>query len=128
MAFAECCMISSLKLLVNKKKGTDKMEKINVKELNDNIFDTIGKEWMLVCAGNKEKFNMMTASWGCLGWLWNKPVAVVFIRPERYTYGFVEDNARVTLSFFGQECRKALQICGTKSGRDCDKVAEAGLH
>ena len=57
------------------------MEKINVKELNDNVFETIGKEWMLVCAGNKDKFNMMTASWGCLGWLWNKPVVVVFIRP-----------------------------------------------
>ena len=42
------------------------MEKINVKELNDNVFETIGKEWMLVCAGNKDKFNMMTASWGCL--------------------------------------------------------------
>lgn len=45
------------------------MEKINVKELNDNVFETIGKEWMLVCAGNKDHFNMMTASWGCLGWL-----------------------------------------------------------
>ena len=42
------------------------MEKINVKELNDNVFETIGKEWMLVCAGNTDKFNMMTASWGCL--------------------------------------------------------------
>ena len=43
------------------------MEKINVKELNDNVFETIGKEWMLVCAGNKDKFNMMTASWGVPG-------------------------------------------------------------
>ena len=36
------------------------MEKINVKELNDNVFETIGKEWMLVCAGNKDHFNMIT--------------------------------------------------------------------
>ena len=79
------------------------MEKINVKELNDNIFDTIGKEWMLVCAGNKEKFNMMTASWGCLGWLWNKPVAVVFIRPERFTHGIIEENEFMTLPFAHKE-------------------------
>ena len=56
------------------------MERIDMRDLNDNVFETIGKEWMLVTAGNEEKFNMMTASWGCLGWLWNKPVAVVFIR------------------------------------------------
>ncbi len=59
------------------------MEKKNIdpRELTDNFFEAIGKEWMLVTAGNKEKFNMMTASWGCIGWLWNKPVAVAFIRP-----------------------------------------------
>ena len=53
------------------------MKQIDIKQINDNVFETIGKEWILVAAGNKDKFNMMTASWGCLGWLWNKPVAVV---------------------------------------------------
>lgn len=95
---------------------------------NEDVFKLIGKELMLVSAGTIDKFNTMTASWGCLGWLWNRPVAVVFIRPERYTYAFVEENERLTLSFFGDDCRKALQVCGSKSGRDCDKVAEAGLH
>ena len=105
------------------------MEKINVKELNDNVFETIGKEWMLVCAGNKDHFNMMTASWGCLGWLWNKPVAVVFIRPERFTHGIIEENEFMTLSFLGnsEEARKIYSFCGSKSGRDLDKVKETGL-
>lgn len=53
---------------------------------------------MLVCAGNKDNYNMMTASWGCLGWLWNKPVAVVFIRPERHTHQLIEENEMMTLS------------------------------
>lgn len=68
---------------------------------------------------------------GLLGLPWmavEQACCSFFIRPERYTYGFIEDNSRVTLSFFGEECRKALKICGSKSGRDCDKVAEAGLH
>ena len=105
------------------------MEKINVKELNDNVFETIGKEWMLVCAGNKDHFNMMTASWGCLGWLWNKPVAVVFIRPERFTHGIIEENEFMTLSFLGnsEEARKIYRFCGSKSGRDLDKAKETGL-
>ncbi len=93
----------------------------------ENPFGLIGQQWMLITAGNKESFNTMTASWGCLGWLWNKPVAFIFVRPERYTHDFLESGDFVTLSFFPESCRKALQICGTKSGRDCDKVKEAGL-
>lgn len=106
------------------------MEQIDIKTLNDNVFDLIGKEWMLVTAGNKENgFNTMTASWGCIGWLWNKPVAVIFIRPERHTHDFVEQNDFVTLSFLGNsdEARAIYNFCGSKSGRDCDKVKETGL-
>ena len=105
------------------------MEKFDVKTLNDNVFETIGKEWILVAAGNKDKFNMMTASWGCLGWLWNKPVAVIFIRPERYTHGLIEENEYLTLSFLGknEEARKIYNFCGSKSGRDFDKAKEAHL-
>lgn len=93
----------------------------------EDAFKLIGKEWMLVTAGNIEKFNTMTASWGGIGWLWNKPVAFVFIRPERFTHQFVEAQERLTLSFFGNEYRDILNFCGTKSGRDYDKVKETGL-
>ena len=72
---------------------------------------------------------MMTASWGCLGWLWNKPVAVVFIRPERHTHELIEKNEYMTLSFLGhsEEARKIYNFCGAKSGRDFDKAKETGL-
>lgn len=93
----------------------------------ENVFDLIGKEWMLVTAGNLKCHNTMTASWGGLGWLWNRPVAFVFVRPERYTHEFIENNENLTLSFYDEAYRKALQICGTKSGRDTDKETEAGL-
>ena len=93
----------------------------------ENQFDLIGSQWMLITAGSKESLNTMTASWGGFGWLWNKPVAFIFVRPERYTHDFIEKSERVTLSFYPESCRKALQICGTKSGRDCDKISLAGL-
>ena len=60
----------------------------------EDAFKLIGGDWMLVCAGKKDRFNMMTASWGGIGWLWNRPVAFVFIRPERYTHEFVEAEER----------------------------------
>ena len=103
------------------------MKKLEVKDLKENFFEAIGKEWMLVTVGTKEKFNTMTASWGGIGWLWNKPVAFVFIRPERYTYEFVEKNDYLTLSFLGEENKKIHAVCGSKSGRNIDKVKEAGL-
>lgn len=89
------------------------MKSIAIKDLSENFFEVIGKEWMLVTAGSKEHFNTMTASWGGIGWLWNKPVVFVFIRSERYTYEFMEENEYFTLSFIlfeqdrlGLECRK----------------------
>lgn len=106
------------------------MEKIELKSLNGDVFDSIGKEWMLITAGSVDKYNTMTASWGCLGWLWNKPVAVVFIRPERFTHEFVEKKEYLTLSFLGhsEAARRAYNFCGTKSGRDYDKAKETGLE
>lgn len=103
------------------------MKKISVSELKDNMFDAIGKEWMLVTAGTPEKFNMMTASWGGTGILWGKPVVFIFIRPERYTYEFIEKGDTLTLSFLGEAHRDIHKICGSQSGRDIDKVAASGL-
>lgn len=102
-------------------------EKIKAEEVTDNYIRLIGKEWMLVTAGHQQHFNMMTASWGGTGFLWNKPVVFVFIRPQRYTYGLMEENEYFTLSFLGDAYREALQICGTLSGRDVDKAEKSGL-
>ena len=103
------------------------MKSIAIKDLNENFFQAIGKEWMLVTAGDKEKFNTMTASWGGIGFLWNKPVVFVFIRPERYTFEFIEKSEYFTLSFLGEENKSIHKICGSKSGREIDKVKETGL-
>lgn len=100
---------------------------IDPSAIADNAFKLIGKDWALVTSGSRESFNTMTVSWGGVGIMWNKPVAFTFIRPQRYTFGFLEKNGFFTMSFFDESYRKALQICGTKSGRDTDKVAETGL-
>ena len=105
------------------------MEHITPYELNDNLFHLIDKEWMLVTAHDAKtgRINTMTASWGGCGILWNKPVAFVFIRPQRYTHEFTEKAEGLTLSFFSEEYRDALKLCGRTSGRDGDKIADAHL-
>lgn len=97
-------------------------ERISPYEL-ENTCRLIGKDWMLVCAGD----NAMTASWGGMGVLWNKPVSFVFIRPQRHTYRMTETNDRLALAFFDEDYREALRYFGTKSGRDGDKFAATNL-
>lgn len=101
--------------------------KIAPEELQGNIIKMISQDWMLITAGNAEKANMMTASWGGAGVLYNKPVAICFINPARYTYGIMEKSSTFTLTFYPQEYKDVLQYCGTKSGRDEDKIKGSGL-
>ena len=62
-----------------------------------NVFEKIGKQWMLITAENGGCANTMTASWGTLGVLWGKPVAICYIRPQRFTYPIVDSANRLSL-------------------------------
>lgn len=95
--------------------------------IQDNPFQLIGRDWMLVTAGTTNAFNTMTASWGGLGHLWNRDVCFCFVRPQRHTYGFMEGAPHFTLSFYAEPQRAALEYCGSHSGRDVDKMAATGL-
>lgn len=100
---------------------------VKIEELQFNPFTKIGKEWLLITAGDSEKFNTMTASWGGVGVYWGKNVVTTYIRPQRYTKEFVDSNDTFTVAFFDETYREALNICGTVSGRDINKIEKAGL-
>lgn len=103
------------------------MREIKPEELQKNPFQMIGKEWLLVTAEKDGKVNTMTASWGGVGIMWNKPVAYIFLRPQRYTKEFVDQAETFSLSVMGEEHRKTLSYFGSVSGRDEDKIAKSGL-
>lgn len=108
-------------------------------KIDFNPFEKIGREWMLISAydpartgtteSEKRKYNTMTASWGGAGVLWGKNVIFGFIRPQRYTKELIDapGGVGVSFSFFDEKYRPALALCGKRSGRDCDKIAKAGL-
>ena len=108
-------------------KLINEFKTIKANELAGNVFSLVGQDWMLITSGPVDNYNTMTASWGGMGYLWNKNVCFIFVRPSRYTYEFMEKNDNFSLSFFSEEWRKALTICGKKSGRDIDKAKETGL-
>lgn len=106
---------------------THSFRSVNPDKLEDNVFKAIGRDWMLVTAGTPVSYNTMTASWGAWGILWNKKIAICFVRPQRYTHQFLEKSDHFTLSFFPSGMRRTLNYCGTHTGRDVDKAAATGL-
>lgn len=92
-----------------------------------NVIRLLSDSWSLITAGEGNSFNMMTASWGGLGYLYNKPVSFCFISPSRYTYQLMEKGDTYTISFYTETYREALQYCGTHSGKEADKVQATGL-
>jgi len=104
------------------------MREVDPKQLTENVFSLLDDRWTLVTAGTPDRYNTMTASWGGLGVLWNRPVATIYIRPQRYTYQFTETSDWFTLSFLPEGRRDVLSYCGRVSGRDEDKFAACGLH
>ena len=99
------------------------MSDINAFEALD-IFHT---RWALVAAGTIGHFNACTIGWGSLGTVWGRRAVTVYVHPSRYTAGFLRSNDLFTVSFYPEECRKALTVMGTLSGRDGDKARAAGL-
>lgn len=100
---------------------------ITAQQIKENPVKLFKNDWSLITAGDENGYNTMTASWGGIGELWGRDVCFIFVRPQRYTYEFLESNELFTISFYGEEYKKALAFCGSKSGRDYDKAKETGL-
>lgn len=103
------------------------MNKIELSTLSFNPFLKIRDQWALLAAGQEGNFNMMTVSWGSFGQLWSKEVTTVYVRQSRYTMQFMDKNSHYALIFLKDGHKDALGVLGSKSGREIDKMAGAGL-
>ena len=91
------------------------------------LLPALGAENALLTAGTADRRNTMTIGWCQAGRLWGLQTCTVYVRPERYTYGFMEDSGYFTVSVLPPDRKDAMALCGTKSGRDMDKIKECGL-
>lgn len=104
------------------------MKEINVYDYKGNPFEVIGKDWLLIAAESDGRVNAMTASWGGLGVIWNKPVAYIFIRESRFTKTLVDCADRFSLTVFDHaKYAKELAYFGSASGKNEDKIKNGGL-
>ncbi|MGI6610296.1 MAG: flavin reductase family protein [Limnochordia bacterium] len=83
---------------------------------------------LLVVGPSVDEANVMTIGWGTFGIMWGKPVAMVMVRPTRYTWDFISKATDFTVNWLSDDQREVLQLCGNVSGRDTDKFAAAGLR
>ena len=104
-----------------------KLQTVDIQTLTPEIFSVFGQRNALLTAGAEGKVNPMTIGWCQLGRLWGLDTCTVYVRPERYTYQFMEERDYFTVSVLPQSHRQTMQICGTQSGRDIDKVKACGL-
>ena len=103
------------------------MKKIDPAKLSVEIVTLWDKQWFLLTSGTLDDCNMMTVSWGSIGCMWNKPFAQIVVRPQRYTFEYLEKNDSFTLCAFKENYRQALQHLGSKSGRYGDKLSMTDL-
>jgi flavin reductase (DIM6/NTAB) family NADH-FMN oxidoreductase RutF len=105
-----------------------KLHLTDLKDLKPEIFRVFETQNALLTAGDKTGCNPMTIGWCQLGRLWSVPVCSVYVRPERYTYEWMESRDYFTVSVLPQQHKKTtMRLCGTQSGRDVDKVRACGL-
>lgn len=107
----------------------NELKKIDINRLQSRIYDLWNSDWLLLTCGDFQKnhFNSMTVAWGGFGNMWNLPIAMVVVRPTRYTFEFINAYETFTLCGFPPEFKRALSLLGNKSGRDGDKILESGL-
>ena len=102
-------------------------QKVNEYEGKLNPFQEIDQHWTLISAKADGKVNTMTASWGSWGILWGRTTCTIYVRQSRYTKEFIDAQDYFTVSLFDGH-KSELGLLGRKSGRDGDKIAEAGFH
>ena len=99
---------------------------VNVFDYADHICKAM-KKGILLTTKTGEKVNTMTIGWGSIGVEWGKPIFTAYVRPSRYTHEMIEATGEFTVNVPMGNVKSILGFCGTKSGREVDKVAELGL-
>lgn len=102
------------------------MKKIEIEQLGRNLISMIHNDWAVLTVQDIGKVNGMTVNWAQMGWLWNKPVVTVYVRPQRHTYPLIEKQTEFSLAFFDPDQKDKLAYLGKASGRDEDKFAHVG--
>lgn len=101
---------------------------------NVNVFDYAGtickamKKGVLLTTKLGDAINTMTIGWAMLGIEWGKPIFIALVRESRYTKEYLDATGEFTVNVPVSDVdSKILSVCGTKSGREVDKIRALNL-
>ena len=114
-------------LRAGEKKFEDMFRAIAPQEIADNVFKLVGEDYTVITSGQVPTQNSMTASFGGMGILFEKPATWCFLRANRYTLEKIRENQTYTMSYFPEDYKEQVIFFGTKSGRASDKMRETKL-
>lgn len=102
-------------------------KEIEVFDYAKEIVSAIPKGVLLTTKGGG-KVDTMTIGWGTLGVEWALPIFTVFVREGRFTREQLDASMEFTINVpYGDFDKKILGYCGTRSGRDTDKISDLNL-
>ena len=102
------------------------MKELNYMDVAREVMEKIRKGAFLTVQSDAG-VNTMTIGWATIGFVWQRPIVMVAVRPTRHTFGIIEKAADFTLSVPFGNMHKETTFCGTKSGRDVDKFKACNL-
>jgi flavin reductase (DIM6/NTAB) family NADH-FMN oxidoreductase RutF len=101
-------------------------KEVNVKSVFDQTLEKMKGQGVILMAGDPP--NPMTIGWGTIGYIWGKLIFTVMVRPSRFTFSRMESSSEFTVNLLPDRFSRQLSLCGTKSGRDIDKIAKCGFR
>jgi flavin reductase (DIM6/NTAB) family NADH-FMN oxidoreductase RutF len=92
------------------------------------ILDSLKRKGLLLTStGKSRRANVMTIGWANIGILWYRPFFIAYVRKSRYTHELLEETGDFTVNVPPDNFDDVIEYCGTRSGRNVDKVKELGL-
>jgi flavin reductase (DIM6/NTAB) family NADH-FMN oxidoreductase RutF len=103
------------------------LQQVKFTDISKELLEQL-QEGAFLTVKNRDRVNTMTIAWGSLGYMWHRPVFIIMVRYSRHTYQLIKDADSFAVSFpVRGQLKKALDLCGSKSGKDIDKFIECGL-
>lgn len=103
------------------------MKELTYNQMSKDALEQLQKGAFLTVR-HKDEVNTMTIAWGNIGYVWNRPIFSVMVRPSRHTYKLMDGGKDFTVSIpIYEDMKKAINYCGNISGKDTDKIKDLGL-
>jgi flavin reductase (DIM6/NTAB) family NADH-FMN oxidoreductase RutF len=101
-------------------------KEIDISSVFEETVEYLKGDGVILLAGNPP--NPMTIGWGTIGYIWGRLIFTVLVRPSRFTFSLMESSTEFTVNLLPDEFIRQLSLCGTKSGRNTDKLIECGFQ